>query len=838
LNDPQLQSVDSDETPIPDEVGIFPLRNTVVYPYMPHQLTASRQRSLRVLDAAVESDNLIGIFAQRDVGVEEPSKKDLFKVGTIAKIHRLWRMPDGSVRLIVQGLARVAMEEIVQDAPTMRAKIRRLDDKGDVQSTAVEALSRTVLQQFRTIVELNPQLPDELQVVVMNIDHPGRLADFVAYDLELLLEEKQKVLELLEIGKRLEFLTGLLGREQEILEVGVRIQNQVQEKLGKSQREYYLREQLKHIQQELSGNDPLMAEVEELRGQLEKARLPAEAREAAEREMVRLEQMPVGAPEYSVARTYLDWLLTLPWEVSTDDQVDLKAAAQVLDDDHYGLEKVKERILEFLAVRRLRQETRGPILCFVGPPGVGKTSLGRSIARALGRKFVRISLGGVHDEAEIRGHRRTYIGALPGRIIQGLRKAGANNPVFMLDEIDKVGADFRGDPAAALLEVLDSEQNSTFSDHYLDVPYDLSKVLFITTANLMAPIPPALRDRMEEIPLPGYTPNEKREIANRHLWPRQQVEHGLKKGKVSLEAGVMGRLVGEYTREAGVRQLERQLGAICRKAARRFVEGRRVKMKVRKTDLEEFLGPVFFFPEVAGRRAEVGVVTGLAATAVGGEILFIEATRMRGSKKLILTGQLGEVMQESAQTALSYLQSRAADWAIDPDDFVDVDIHLHVPAGATPKEGPSAGVALAVGLTSLFTGKKVKGAVAMTGEITLRGRVLPVGGIRDKVLAAQRAGIRTVILPARNERDLEEVPQPIRAQMDFRLVEYFDEVYQIIFGKDEKTKSQTAQVKNGKKGTDQANGNGTSKPKTASKKVANRKKVGIVESRRKKQKNN
>ncbi len=795
MNDSELQLVENDETPIPDEIGIFPIRNTVVYPYMPHQLTASRQRSLRVLDTAVENDSLIGIFAQKDMNVEEPNEKDLFNVGTVAKIHRLWRMPDGSVRLIVQGLARIALEEITQENPNMRAKIRCLDDEGDMQSTAVEALGRTVLQQFRTIVELNPQLPDELQVVVMNIDHPGRLADFVAYDLELPVEEKQKVLELLDIGSRLEFLTTLLGREQEILEVGVGIQNQVQEKLGKSQREYYLREQLKHIQQELGANDPLMAEVEELRGQLEQIQLPVDAREAAERELTRLEQMPVGAPEYSVSRTYLDWLLTLPWEVSTKDHLDLKVAAQVLNDDHYGLEKVKERILEYLAVRRLRPESRGPILCFVGPPGVGKTSLGRSIARALGRKFVRISLGGVHDEAEIRGHRRTYIGALPGRIIQGLRKAGANNPVFMLDEIDKVGADFRGDPAAALLEVLDPEQNNTFADHYLDVPYDLSKVLFITTANLMTPIPPALRDRMEEIALPGYTPNEKREIAKRHLWPRQQMEHGLKTGKVYLESGVINRLVGEYTREAGVRQLERQLGAICRKSARRFVEGRRVKLKVTKKNLEEFLGPVVFFPEVARRQAEVGVVTGLAATAVGGEILFIEATRMRGNKKLILTGQLGDVMQESAQTALSYLQSRATEWEIDPEDFTDVDIHLHVPAGATPKEGPSAGVAIALGLTSLFTGKKVKSAVAMTGEITLRGRVLPVGGIRDKVLAAQRAGIRTVILPARNERDLEEVPELIRAQMDFRLVEYFDEVYQIIFGTEEKNRKPKAKGK-------------------------------------------
>lgn len=779
MSEAQPPASTPEEIDFPEVVGIFPLRNTVVYPFMPHQLTAARQRSLRVLDAAVENDSLIGIFLQKNLEAEEPGADDLYKMGTLAKIHRLWRMPDGSVRLIVQGIARVRLQELVQESPYLKGRIKERHDRGDVESTAVEALSRTVDQQFRAIVERSPNLPDELQVVVMNIDHPGRLADFVASDLELPLEEKQKVLELFDISKRLEFLTGLLARELEILEVGARIQNQVQEKLGKSQREYYLREQLKHIQRELNGNDPLMAELEELQERIAAADLPAEVKEAAERELSRLEQMQIGAPEYSVARTYLDWILSLPWNEETEDQLDTRAASRVLNEDHYGLDKVKERILEYLAVRRLKRDMKGPIICFVGPPGVGKTSLGRSIARALGRKFVRISLGGVHDEAEIRGHRRTYIGALPGRIIQGLRKAGSNNPVFMLDEIDKLGADFRGDPAAALLEVLDPEQNDTFADHYLDVPFDLSKVLFITTANLLAPVPPALRDRMEEIALPGYTPQEKVEIAERHLWPRQVANHGLDLRKVALGKGVLNRLIAEYTAESGVRNLERQLGTVCRKAARSVVEGNTRKITVRTRGLEDYLGSALHFPEVAGRKSEVGVVTGLAATAVGGEILFIEATRMRGDKKLLLTGQLGEVMRESAQTALSFLQARSQEFGIDPESFSTYDIHLHVPAGATPKEGPSAGIALALAMLSLFTGKRVRREVAVTGEITLRGRVLPVGGIRDKVLAAQRAGIKTVILPGRNGRDLEEVPKAIRRQMHFEQVDDFDQVMDI-----------------------------------------------------------
>ena len=782
------------------ELGIFPLRNSVVYPYMPQQLTASRERSIEVVDRAVNEDHLIGIFVQRDPEVEVPAIKDLHNMGTIARIHKVWRMPDGSVRLIVQGAARGTMGAPVHDEPFLKAAVERLDDVGDADAMDVQAMSRTVRNQFQAIIKLGSHLPDELQIMVINIDHPGRLADFIASNLELQIEEHKKMLGLLDIGSRLEYLAELLARELEILETGAEIQSQVQEKLGKSQREYFLREQLKYIQKELSGRDPHMAEVEELRAKIEAARMPQEAREAGVRELGRLEKMMPGAPEYSVARTYLDWLVALPWSASTEDHLDIAAAGRILDEDHYGLEKIKERILEYLAVRHLRREMKGPLMCFVGPPGVGKTSLGRSIARALGRKFVRISLGGMHDEAEIRGHRRTYIGSLPGRIIHGLYRAGSNNPVFMLDEIDKLGMDFRGDPAAALLEVLDPEQNNSFVDHYLDVPFDLSKVMFIATANLVAPIPAPLLDRMEEIPLPGYTPDEKLQIARRFLVPRQLAEHGLGSRQLEFEIEVLQRLIEDYTREAGLRNLERHIGAVCRKVARKFVEGRKRKIKVAAAGLADYLGSSLYYSEVAGRKGEIGVATGLAATAAGGEILFVEATRMKGRKNLILTGQLGEVMQESAQAALSYLRSQTRRLKIDPAEVTGSDIHLHVPAGATPKDGPSAGIALTTALVSLFTGRPVRSDVAMTGEITLRGKVLPVGGIRDKVLGAQRAGIFTVIMPKKNEKDLEEVPTEIGKQMHFELVEHIDDVLQTALTRKRSRKtSATARRTAGKK---------------------------------------
>lgn len=774
------------------ELGIFPLRNSVVYPYMPQQLTASRRRSIEVIDRAVKEDHLIGIFVQLDPEVEAPEIKDLHAVGTIARIHKVWRMPDGSVRLIVQGVARGVMGAMVQEDPSFKAVVERLDDAGDPHAMDVQARSRTVRNQFQAIIKLGSHLPDELQIMVINIDHPGRLADFIASNLDLQIEEHKKILGLIDIGSRLEYLAELLARELEILETGAEIQSQVQEKLGRSQREYFLREQLKYIQKELSGSDPHMAEVEELGAKIEEAQMPREAREAGARELDRLEKMMPGAPEYSVARTYLDWLVALPWSSSTEDHLDIAAAGRILDEDHHGLEKIKERILEYLAVRHLRRELKGPLICFVGPPGVGKTSLGRSIARALGRRFVRVSLGGMHDEAEIRGHRRTYIGSLPGRIVHGLYRAGSNNPVFMLDEIDKLGMDFRGDPAAALLEVLDPEQNNSFVDHYLDVPFDLSRVMFIATANLVAPIPAPLLDRMEEIPLPGYTPDEKLKIAQRFLVPRQLEEHGLSSRQLELQVDVLQRLIEAYTREAGLRNLERQIGALCRKVARKFVEGRKRKIRLAAADLEEYLGSSLYFSEVAGRKGEIGVATGLAATAAGGEILFVEATRMKGRKNLILTGQLGEVMQESAQAALSYLRSQTRRLKIDPLDVSESDIHLHVPAGATPKDGPSAGIALTTALVSLFTGRPVRSDVAMTGEITLRGRVLPVGGIRDKVMGAQRAGIFTVIMPRKNEKDLDEVPGEIGRQMHFELVEHIDDVLQAALTRKKRRSSASA----------------------------------------------
>ena len=813
MSETESSDIESAESPKPEALAILHLRSSVVYPYMPQQLTASRAHSIRAVEAAQEDGDLIAIFAQRSAEKERPSGEELHEVGTVAKIHKVWRMPDGSMRLIVQGIDRARLGEIVYDEPFMRAKVEVLEDVEDEDSMAVQAMSRTVLHQFQAIVKMMPHLPDELQVMVVNIDHPGRLCDFVASNLDLQLVEHQDLLEALNVKERLQYLTELLAREIEILEVGNRIQTQVQEKLGKSQREYFLREQLRQIQKELSGSDPMMAEVDELRDRLDAANLPEEAMEAATRELDRMQQMQQSSPEYSVVRTYLDWLIQLPWSHGTEDHLDLAKAEQILDEDHFGLEKVKERVLEYLAVRALRSDMKGPILCFVGPPGVGKTSLGRSIARALGRKFARISLGGVRDESEIRGHRRTYVGALPGRLIQGLRKAGSNNPVLMLDEIDKLGLDFRGDPAAALLEVLDPQQNDTFVDHYLDVPFDLSQVVFITTANLLAPVPGPLRDRMEEIAIPGYTPDEKVQIARRHLLPRQLAEHGIGDRHFRLDDDALEHVIADYTREAGLRNLERQLGSLSRKVARQFVEGRKRRVNVGRKQVEKLLGPAPFFHEVAGREPAVGVVTGLAATAAGGEILLIEATRMSGRKNLMLTGQLGDVMKESAHAALSYLRSQADALNISAKLIDESDVHLHVPAGATPKEGPSAGIALTAVLVSLFTNRIIDAQVALTGEVTLRGRVLPVGGIRDKVLAAQRAGIRTVVLPKQNGVDLEEVPATIRQRLNFVLVEHMDEVLSAVLGP--KAKRPAARRARGKTSASKASRRSAARAKAA-----------------------
>jgi ATP-dependent Lon protease len=688
---------------------------------------------------------------------------------------RMLKFPDESVRVLIQGLKRMRIAQFESEVPYLQARIVSLEDVVE-ESIEIAALARNVANQFQEIISLSPSLPDELKVAVVSIEDPGKLADIVAANLNISLQEKQHLLEAVSVKVRLNLLTGLLNREIEVLHLGSEIQSKVSTALSKSQREYFLREQLKAIQKELGESGEQGSDVRELRDKIDKAQMPPEVKKIAIKEVERLGTMTPAAAEYTVSRSYLDWLIALPWSKSTDDKIDIAQAKRILDEDHYDLEHVKKRILEYLSVLKLKSNGtgvaagKGPILCFVGPPGVGKTSLGMSIARTLGRKFVRMSLGGVRDEAEIRGHRRTYIGALPGRILQGLRRAESNNPVFMLDEIDKVGADFRGDPSSALLEVLDPQQNNSFSDHYLEVPFDLSRVMFITTANLLEPIPHALRDRMEVITLPGYTEEEKVHIAMKYLVLRQLAEHGLKKGQLSINKAALAVIIRDYTREAGVRALERQIATICRRTARRIVEGRTKSVTVIPRNVKDFLGPPEFFHDMAERMTDPGVAIGLAWTATGGDILFVEATQMPGKGNLILTGSLGDVMRESVQAALSYVRSRAEQLGIDPKIFEKSDIHVHVPAGAIPKDGPSAGMTMAVALTSLLMHNPVKPALAMTGEITLRGKILPVGGVKEKVLAAARSGVKTVILPDLNRKDLVDVPAEIRKKMKFRFV--------------------------------------------------------------------
>jgi len=760
--------------PIPEELPILPLKDTVVFPKMMVPLMVSQERYVKLIDDALRGDRMVALVSLKNPEATEPKREDLCGIGTAALILKMFKMPDGGLRFMAQGLSRVMLGEFTQREPYPRAKILVLPER-EPTGKEIEALTLNLRNQFQKAVELAPYLPQELAVVAVNIEHPGDLADFVASALNIPLQEKQEILETLEVKERLEKATVFLNRQLEILELSNKIQSELKSEMDRAQREYYLREQLKAIQRELGEKDERTREVEELQERIERAGMPEEVKREALRELDRLRRMPPAAAEYTVSRTYLDWLVELPWSRSSEDNLDVKQAAQVLDEDHYDLEKVKQRILEYLAVRKLKPDAKGPILCFVGPPGTGKTSLGRSIARALGRQFVRISLGGVRDEAEIRGHRRTYVGALPGRIIQGIRRAGTNNPVFMLDEVDKLGADFRGDPSAALLEVLDPEQNHAFVDHYLDVPFDLSRVMFITTANVLDPIPPALRDRMEVLELPGYSEEEKLEIAKRYLIPRQLAEHGLSEEMLRFEDEAIYRIIRDYTREAGLRNLEREIGAICRAVARKVAEGSSEPVTVDPERVAEFLGPPKFFPEVAERTSIPGVATGLAWTPSGGEIIFVEATRMPGRGGLILTGHLGEVMRESAQAALSYVRSRAQELGIS-EDFRRYDIHVHVPAGAIPKDGPSAGTAIFTALVSLLRGRPVRPDVAMTGEITLRGAVLPVGGIKEKVLAARRAGIRRVILPKHNAKDLEDVPAHLREGVEFAFVERVDEV--------------------------------------------------------------
>ncbi len=762
---------------IPPVLPVLPLKNTVVFPQIPVPLAVGRPGSVRLIDEAMLGSRWILLVAQTRPEIDDPRDEDLHRVGTVAAIQRLLKFPDGTLRVLVNGLERGRMTRVLRADPYLVAEVEVLREQAET-SMEVEALTKNLLNLIQKMLSLMPIASDELGVALLNQDDPARLADMAAALLVRDTALKQDYLETLSVKERLRKLTRHVNREIEVMEVGSKIQQQVQDEMEKGQREFVLRQQLKAIQKELGGGDESEAEFQRLQEAIEAAGMPPPAREAADRELKRLRTMQPGSAEHVVSRTYLDWLIALPWSKQTEDKIDLKEARRVLDEDHHDLDKVKDRILEFLAVRALRADTKGPILCFVGPPGTGKTSLGRSIARAMGRSFHRLSLGGLRDEAEIRGHRRTYVGALPGRIIEGLRKCGHRNPVFMLDEIDKLGIDFRGDPASALLEVLDPEQNRNFVDHYLDVPFDLSAVMFITTANVLDTIPAPLRDRMEILGLPGYTQEEKTAIARRYLIPRQCAENGISESDVVFEDEVLERIITRYTLEAGLRNLEREIATVCRKVARRKAEGGAGAVTVTVANLTSFLGPERFTRDVLERGGTPGVAIGLAWTPFGGQILFVEATRMPGGRSLTLTGQLGDVMRESVQAALSYVRSRAAALGIDGGFFARSDLHVHVPAGAIPKDGPSAGVTMATAIASLLTGRPCRPDTAMTGEITLRGKVLPVGGIKEKLLAARRAGIRRLILPADNEKDLQEVPREALRDLDPRFVKTVDEVFE------------------------------------------------------------
>jgi ATP-dependent Lon protease len=767
---------------LPAEMPVLPVPGMVLFPYVVLPLAVNLERDVRLVNDVTVGNRLMVVVAVKNEQAA-PGPDDLYQVGCAVAVLRMAKFPDESTRILVQGLSRVRIGSFTAGDPYLKANVSRLDSVLD-DNIQTRALARSVVEQFQKLVDLSPHLPDELKLAILNIDDVSRLADVVSTTLNLTVAQRQESLETLNVAERLAKVNVHLSRELQTAELSTKITSQVKTEFDKDQREFVLRRQLKAIQEELGETDEGAAEWADLRKRIKKLRLPEEAKKEAERELDRLKKMPPQASEYHVARTYLDWIISLPWHRSTTDRLDIARAEAILNKDHYDLDRVKQRILEYLAVRKLKKEAHGPILCFVGPPGTGKTSLGRSIARALGRKFVRISLGGVRDEAEIRGHRRTYVGALPGRIIQGIRKAESNNPVFMLDEIDKLGMDFRGDPSAALLEVLDPEQNFSFSDHYLDVPFDLSHVMFITTANVLDTVPPPLRDRMEVLELPGYTLEEKIAIANKYLIPRQQEQNGLKKGDLKFSDAIIRLLIGNYTREAGLRNLEREIASLCRKQAAEIARGKKRKQPGRvltEKDVAKWLGPPKHIPEIAERTAEPGVATGLAWTPEGGDILFIESTRYPGSGKLALTGQLGEVMKESAQAALSYIRARAHKLRIQDKQFSQYDVHVHVPAGAIPKDGPSAGITLAMSMISLFTGRPVKPDVAMTGEITLRGRVLPVGGIKEKVLAAHRAGIHTIVLPKQNEKDLADVPEAAQKGMRFVFVQSVDEMLPVVF---------------------------------------------------------
>src|SRR5262252_5099836 len=774
---PPMPPRSEEEIQFGDELPVLPIRNAVLFPGAVAPFDVGREKSVALVE---DVDNLpgpvIAIFAQRDPATDDPGYDDLYPVGCAARVLKALKHSSGNYSLILQGLVRIRLDSVTQSAPYLEAKIRKLEEPG-AEDVEAEALAMSLRDIAKQVIQLMPELPREAGSLIDSIQAPGALADLVAANLDAPVDEKAHLIETVDVKERIRKVLRLLTRQLEILKMRERINSQIKEEMGKNQREYVLRQQLKAIKEELGEDEGDQGDLDGLEERIAKANLPSEAEQVSKKQLKRLRNMQVGSAEYTVVRTYLDWILDLPWHVQTPDNMDIGIVRKVLDEDHYGLEKVKKRILEYLAVRKLKKDKKGPILCLIGPPGVGKTSLGRSIARSLGRKFHRISLGGVHDEAAIRGHRRTYVGALPGQIIQGMKKAGTINPVFMMDEVDKIGHDFRGDPSAALLEVLDPEQNNTFADHYLEIPYDLSNVMFIATANVADPIPPPLRDRMEILEIPGYTRNEKLAIARQHLIPKQLEEHGLKAEQLTITDEAVEEIIEHYTREAGVRSLERTVASVIRGVAVKVAEGDTSPRTIKsEDDLREFLGAIKFTSEVAERTEETGVATGLAWTSVGGEILFIEATKMYGTGKLQLTGQLGDVMKESAQAALSFVRSNAERYGINKDFLEKSDIHIHIPAGAMPKDGPSAGVTMFTALVSMLTGIRVRHDVAMTGEITLRGRVLPIGGLKEKVLAAHRAGIKRVLVPERNKADLDEVPAEVKNDLEFVFASKMEEV--------------------------------------------------------------
>ena len=782
------QKIDK-EIEIPDTLPVLPVRDIVVFPYMILPLFVGREMSIKAIEYSLSTNRMVLLLTQKDLNVENPAPEDLFSIGTVALVMRMLKLPDGRVKILVQGLSKAKALKYDQTDPFFKAAIEKItDQKTEPLSIEDEALVRNVKGQLEKVVSLGKSILPDIMGVVENIEEPGRLADLVASNIGLKTEQSQEILEIIDPVQRLKRVTEILSRETELLTVQQKIQSEARGEIDKTQREYFLREQLKAIQKELGDIDERAEEIKEFKKKIEDAKMPEKVLKEAEKQLKRLEKMHPDSAEAGTVRTYLDWLVEIPWSKSTTDNLDIKAAEKVLNDDHYDLEKVKERILEYLSVRKLKEKMKGPIICFIGPPGVGKTSLGKSIARSLGREFVRMSLGGVRDEAEIRGHRRTYVGALPGRIIQGIKTAGTINPVFMLDEIDKIGNDFRGDPSSALLEVLDPEQNNSFADHYLAVPFDLSKVMFITTGNLVDTIPGPLRDRMEIIYLSGYTTEEKLGIAKNYLIPKQLEEHGISDKVLKLTDSGLFNLISQYTREAGVRNLEREIAHLCRKVAKKIAEGRDKPFVMTAKNIHRYLGVPKFLPEEEIEKDEVGVSTGLAWTESGGDIIYVEATTMKGKGHLTLTGQLGDIMKESAQAALSYVRSKAAFLGINEDLFSKIDLHIHVPAGAIPKDGPSAGITMATAIASALTGKPVSKNVAMTGEVTLRGRVLPIGGLKEKTLAAKRMGIKKVVVPERNRKDLEDIPKYIKKDMEFVFAETMDDVLKVALKKRENKK--------------------------------------------------